>query len=268
MSFSDRIGRLLVRILAWVAAFYLLVPLVVICAVSLTAGNFLQFPPEGLSLRWYAQFLADRSYLDSFWVSTKLAGLATAGAIVLGVPAALALARGRFRGRAALAALFLSPLVLPQLVIGAALLQYASALGFARTFTVLLAGHTVIVLPYVIRTVLPLLGEEQRALEEAAQDLGASALRTFFDVTVPLIRPGLIAGGFFAFIVSWINVELSIFNTTAELMTMPVKLFNYVQYSVDPLIAAVCAATIYAAAAVVIALDLTVGLDRVVGSGR
>lgn len=268
MSWGDRFGAWAVRCVAWLAAFYLLVPLVVICAVSFTAGSFLQFPPEGFSLRWYAQFLADRSYLDSFWVSSKLAALATLGALLLGVPAALALARGNFRGRSFLSALFLSPIVLPQLVIGAALLQYASALGFARTFTVLLAGHTVIVLPYVVRTVLPMLGPSQRVLEEASQDLGASGLQTFVHVTLPLIRPGLVAGGFFAFIVSWINVELSIFNTTAELMTMPVKLFNYVQYSVDPLIAAVCAATIYVAAAVVIALDLTIGLDRVVGTGR
>ena len=187
----------------------------------------------------------------------------TALALLLGVPTALVLARTEVPGGRAIAALFLSPLILPPIVIGAALLQYASALGFARTYAALLIGHAVLVMPYIVRTSLAALAGFDRSIEEAAQDLGASRLQTFFLVTLPTIKPGLIAGALFAVIISWINVELSIFNTTASLLPIPVKLFNYIQYSVDPMIAAVSATTIYVAILVVIAIDLIVGIDKV-----
>ena len=111
-----------------------------------------------------------------------------------------------------------------------------------RSFPALLVGHVVIIMPFVLRAVLPQLSDEQRSLEEASADLGAGPLTTFFLVTLPQIRSGLVSGAIFAFISSWINVELSIFNTTAELTTIPVKLFNYVQYTIDPTIAAVSGA--------------------------
>jgi putative spermidine/putrescine transport system permease protein len=100
-------------------------------------------------------------------------------------------------------------------------------------------------------------------LEEAAQDLGASRVQTFFLVTLPIIKPGVIAGALFGLIISWVNVELSIFNSTASLMPLPVKLFNYVQYSIDPMIAAVSAATIYVAVVVVLLIDWVFGIDRI-----
>ena len=170
--------------------------------------------------------------------------------------------RARTWRRRAIAALFLSPLILPPIVIGAALLQYASALGFARTFFALYVGHVVLVIPYIVRTTLASLSGFNRALEEAAQDLGASAPATFFLVTLPLIKPGLIAGALFAVIISWINVELSMFNTTSSLLPIPVKLFNYIQYNIDPMIAALSATTVYVAIVVVVALDLVIGIDK------
>src|ERR1700756_3087797 len=100
------------------------------------------------------------------------------------------------------------------------------------------------------------------SLEGAAQDLGATSAETFFLVTLPLIKPGIVAGALFAFINSWINVEVSIFNSTSQLLTIPVKLFNYIQLNIDPRLAAVSAVTIYFAIAVVVAIDLMVGLER------
>ena len=173
-----------------------------------------------------------------------------------------------FAGQKALTVFFLSPLVLPPIVMGAAILQYASALGFARSYSALLVGHTAIVIPYIVRTTLASLSGIAPALEEAARDLGDTGPGAFFRITLPIIKPGIIAGSLFAAIISWINVELSIFNTTASLMTIPVKLFNYVQYSVDAMIAAVSAATIYVAVLVVIAIDLTVGIDRIAMTSR
>ncbi len=255
------IARIGIRLLSWVLLAYMVLPLAVILGASFTATSYLAFPPQGWTLQWYRQFLSDPSYLSAFFTSAMLACAATAAAIALAIPSALAVARYDFPGRGAISALLMSPLVLPHVVLGAALLQFGSSIGLTRSFTALLVGHTVIVLPFVMRSVLAMLTPEQRALEEASADLGAGPLQTFFLVLLPQIRPGLVTGGIFAFISSFINVELSIFNTTADLNTIPVKLFNYVQYTIDPTIAAVSGATIVAAFLAIVILDLTVGLD-------
>lgn len=253
--------RTLIRLIAWAALTYLVLPLVVILGASLTTTSYLAFPPQGITLAWYEKLLDDPSYVAAFTTSTVLALAATAAAILLAIPAALAVARHDFPGKATLSAILMSPLVLPHIVLGAALLQFGAHIGLTRSFLALLIGHTVIITPFVLRSVLALLSPEQRSLEEASADLGAGPVQTFFLVVLPQIRPGVVTGGIFAFISSWINVELSIFNTTAQLNTIPVKLFNYVQYTIDPTIAAVSAATILAAVVAIVILDLTVGLD-------
>jgi putative spermidine/putrescine transport system permease protein len=262
MGRGERIGRLTLTGFAWIAVVYFLLPLVIIVGTSFTTTAFLRFPPDGFTLAWYGKFLGDSSYLQSIGLSATLAASATASAVVLGVPVALVLARGEVPAVRLITALFLSPLILPPIVIGAALLQFATAVGIARTFAALYFGHVVLIIPYVVRTTLASLARFDRSLEEAAQDLGASGPYTFFLVTLPLIKPGIVAGSLFAFIISWINVEISIFNTTASLMPIPVKLFNYIQYNVDPMIAAVSATTIYVAVVVVVLLDRIVGIER------
>jgi len=259
---ADRLGRICIATVSAIAMLYLALPLLVVIAISFTATEYLRFPPQGLTLRWYWQVLSDPTFIEAFVVSGELAAAATATALLLGVPAALVFARKRFPLTQVLSALFLSPLVLPTIVLGVAILQYASALGFARSFLALFVGHVVLVTPYVIRTSLASLSGMEPAHEEAAQDLGATPLQTFFLITLPQIKAGVIAGALFAFINSWINVEVSIFNSTAQLVTIPVKLFNYIQFNIDPTLAAVSAATIYIAILVVVAIDLAVGIER------
>ena len=252
---------LAVRLISYAALAYLVLPLAVIVGASLTSSSFLAFPPRGLTLAWYGRMLGDPSYVAAFATSTLLAAVATALAILMAVPAALALARHAFPGQRTISAILMSPLILPHVVLGAALLQYGAAIGLTRNFAALLVGHVVIIVPFVLRAVLPQLTDDQRSLEEASADLGAGPVATFFLVTLPQIRSGIVSGAIFAFIASWINVELSIFNTTAELQTIPVKLFNYVQYTIDPTIAAVSSITILVAAVTIIAIDLIFGLD-------
>src|SRR6516164_260077 len=259
---ADRLGRICIATVSAIAMLYLALPLLVVIAISFTATEYLKFPPQGLTLRWYLQVVSDPTFVEAFVVSGELAAAATATALLLGVPAALVFARKRFPLTQVLSALFLSPLVLPTIVLGVAILQYASALGFARSFSALFVGHVVLVTPYVIRTSLASLSGMEPAHEEAAQDLGATPLQTFFLITLPQIKAGVIAGALFAFINSWINVEVSIFNSTSRLMTIPVKLFNYVQFNIDPRLAAVSALTIYFAVALVVVIDLMVGLER------
>ena len=253
--------RMVIRIIALLTLGYLVLPLAVVIGGSLTETKFLAFPPQGLTLEWYKVILNDPTYIKSFGVSAVLALAATAISILIALPASIAIARYHFRGKSALSALLLSPLVLPHIVIGAALLQYGASIGLVRNFAALLVGHVVIVTPFVQRRLLPQFSPEQLSLEEASRDLGAGAWSTFFHVTLPQIRAGLVSGGIFAFITSFINVELSIFNTTSDLNTIPVQLFNYVQYSVDPSIAAVASLTIIAAACAIIVIDWLIGLD-------
>ncbi|PHI30083.1 ABC transporter permease [Budvicia aquatica] len=253
--------RWLVTLASWAILGYLLLPILVIMGTSFTSSSFLAFPPQGWSLDWYRQVLNDPSYMAAFTTSSLLALTATVIALLLSIPAALALARYEFFGKGALLAALSSPLVFPHIVLGAALLQFGGYFGLTRSFLALLIGHTIIISPFILRSVLPMFTPEQRTLEDASNDLGGTSWVTFFLVVLPRIRAGIISGSIFAFIASWINVELSIFNTTPALNTIPVKLFNYVQYSVDPTIAAACGATIGVVVIVIVLLDLFIGLD-------
>ena len=254
-------GRLFIRIVSLGCLLFLLLPLVVIIGASLTSSSFLTFPPQGVTFKWYGTVLANAGYRNAFATSTALAACATFGAVSIAIPVALAVARYDFPGKQALAAIFAAPLVLPYLVLGSALLQFTSYLGFSQTFAALLVGHVVIVTPFVLKAVASTLSADHLLLERAAADLGAAPWATLRTVTLPMIKPGLVTGMIFGFITSWINVELSIFNTTAVLDTIPVRLFNDVQYSVNPTIAAVSAITIFISVIVIIALDVTVGMD-------
>ncbi|MCS0495688.1 ABC transporter permease [Ancylobacter sp. MQZ15Z-1] len=262
---GDRAGILALSLLAWAVLVFLILPLFVVIAISFTTTEFLAFPPVGFTLRWYQRFLADPSYVDSILLSARLAFGSTLIGFLLGVPAALALKRSTMPGINFLASLFLSPLILPAIIIGVGVLQITTALDFPRSFAAMLAGHVVIILPYIVRTTLASLEGFDASLEEAARDLGASGLVTFLHVTLPTIKPGIIAGCLFGLIMSWIDVEVSIFNTVIATSPIPVKVFNYVQYSVDPMIAAVSAGTIYIAFIFVFLLDRLVGLEKVTG---
>ncbi|MEX4005061.1 ABC transporter permease [Paraburkholderia sp. EG285A] len=255
------IARGIIRIIAWLVLAYLALPLVIIVGASVTSSQFLTFPPRGITLHWYGVAMQDASYMSAFATSTILAAIATVIAVAMAVSVSLAITRYEVPGRGVIEAVLMSPLVLPQLVLGAAILQYGTAIGIVRSFPALLVGHVVIIFPLVMRSVLPQLDGGLRSLEEASLDLGASSIETFFFVVLPQIRGGVISGAVLAFITSWINVEMSIFNTTPELTTMPVKLFNYVQYTIDPTIAAVSAISILGAATSLVILDFLFGLD-------
>jgi putative spermidine/putrescine transport system permease protein len=258
----ERAGGWLVRGLVVLALGYLLLPIAVLVAASFTGTEFLAFPPRGLSLRWYAAFVSTPGWIESFRLSLAIAAAATLLTPLVGVPAALCLSRFTFPGQRLCASLFLSPLVLPQVVLGVGLLQYLTLIGLARTFWAILIGHVVLALPYMIRSVMATLAGADPALEEAAADLGASPPVTFFTVTLPLIKPGVIAGGLFAFVISWTNVEVTMFFTTSLLNPLPVNIMNYIAYNVDPLVAAISASSVYVSLVFLVLIDVTVGLDR------
>ena len=252
----------LFNIITVLAIIYMLIPLLVVVISSFNSTGHIKLPPTELSLDWYKKLFSDTSYIKAILNSTLLAALATVISAVLGICTALALCRGSLPASNAISTLLLSPLILPNIAIGVALLQYASMMGVPRSYTILLAGHVVICTPYIVRLLLASLKTSGIDLEEASHDLGAGALTTFRHVTLPQIKPALIAGSLFAFVISWVNVELSIFNVPLNEELLPIKIFNYVQYTVDPLIAAVSAITIYIAIFVILSIDMIIGIDR------
>jgi len=252
----------------WSAAVYafVLAPIVVVLAASLTAAEYTSFPPRGLSLRWYREIPRHPEFLEAFRVSVVVALASAAMATVLGTPAALALVRYRFRGRAALGALFLSPLMLPTVILGIALLQFFTRLGITRTPLALVAGHLVITVPYVVRLVSASLAGLDPALERAAMNLGATPWQAFRRVTLPLVRPGMVAGAAFAAIVSFDDVSVALFLAGPRTVTLPVRIFTYIEQTFDPLVTAVCSVLIVLAAAAVLVIERSLGLGRVFGT--
>ena len=232
-----RWGMLALVVLLYV---YMFVPVAVVVLTSLNPGQYLQLPPRGLSLRWYAAALVP-DWLEPFRVSLTLAMATSVTATVLGLPAAFALVRHRFPGRDAVNALLLSPISLPAIVSGVAILQFLSLAGLQGLvgFNALLLSHVALTVPYAIRTIAISLHGFDRSLELAAMNLGATPWRVLRSVTLPLIKPGLFAGMVFAFIVSFNNVPLSLFLVRPGMITLPIRILNYLEFRYDPSLAAV-----------------------------
>jgi len=220
----------------------LLAPLVVVIAVSFGSTSTFDFPPKGLSLRWYRAFFASETFVRSFFRVSQVIGLWTAlVATVVGALAAIGLVRLRFRGRQAIETFFLSPLLVPHILLGAAVYLYLARLAWPTSSITLLAGHIVIATPYVIRCVTAgLVGMDPR-LEEAAMSLGASRVQAFVKVTLPLLRSSLVTGAVFAFIISFSDINLALFLAGAGAPSLPVHIFSQIQFEADPSIAAASA---------------------------
>lgn len=219
--------------------FYLLAPVIVVVATAFTTTGYPVFPPRGFTLRWFADVLSSREYLEAMQVSALLGAASTAIAATLGTFAALGLVRGRFAGRDLVSALFLSPIFFPAIVLGLALLIFYTRIGLAGTLGGMIAAHAVLTTPFVIRMVTASLAEFDPAVEEAARNLGASPVRTFFQVTLPLIRPGVVAGAVFAFILSFDELVVSLFLAGPGLQTLPIRIFTSLEYSSRPSVSAI-----------------------------
>lgn len=218
---------------------FIFAPLVVVVLVSLNGGSVASFPIESWSLRWYGRVLEAGAFTGALWTSLWLGLASTALATPLAVTAALATARGAYPGAAAVEAFLLAPILVPGIVIGIALLVLFSLIEFRGAATRLLLAHLVIALPYCTRTVLASLARLDPSLVEGARSLGADRWRAFLHVTLPLIRPGIAAGMIFAFLQSFGDVPISLFLADARNTTLPLSIMAYLQYSVDPSVAAI-----------------------------
>jgi putative spermidine/putrescine transport system permease protein len=254
------------RIVMWGLAglcFLLLVmPTLVVIIVSFTSGYSLKFPPPGYSLRWYVALLDAWQLHFAASNSLKIAAGSTLLSVVLGVAAALAIARSDTWTARVLDNLFMSPLVLPALAFGLAALIFFALIGLSVSPLTLIVGHTVVCVPYVVRTTVAALAQLNVSLLESSASLGASRLFTFRRVTLPLIGPGILAGAFIAFMSSFDNVPVSLFLRDARTDMLPIRMWQDLEGKLDVTIAAVSGVLIVATLLLMMLMERIAGLSR------
>jgi putative spermidine/putrescine transport system permease protein len=267
---SHGLGRIALKGAAAITLAYILTPLVFVTWLAFFRQEIPSFPPEGYSLRWFQAVAGNDRFVSGFVLSLQVALTATSIGLCLGLPAALCLSRDRFRGREALSNLLLFPLVVPGIVLGIALyvahveVELATGLPIIGSLAGLIAGHVLIVIPWTVRLVMASLDGLDRSIEEAAQSLGADRLTTLRRVTLPAIRPGVVAATLFGFVTSFGNLEMSLFIVGPGRTTLPIAILQYLEWKIDPTIAAVSVLQILLVATVMLVTDRFVKISRVV----
>lgn len=262
MTAIERIASAMVWVIAALAVVFLLAPLAITVAVSFGDSAVFSLPPPGWSMRWYERLPNTRGLSGSLFTSVQIAALSTAVSLLIGTLCAIALVRGEFRGREAIATFLVSPLMLPGLVVGIAMLQGFRSMGLRDAWLSLLAAHVVITMPYVVRTVLAALSLFDFTLVDAARTLGCSYAQAVRRVLVPALAPAFLTSGMFAFLASMDNYPISIFFTDAWTKTLPIQMLQLVEERPDPMIAAISTLLILLAILALIIGDRLVGLKR------
>ncbi|TIN32508.1 MAG: ABC transporter permease [Mesorhizobium sp.] len=218
--------------------FFLLLPTLLVIPMSLGTADYLEFPPKGLTLKWYVAFFGDADWMAATWFSLRIALATTLSATVVGTLAAIALVRGDLPGKAWLQALTLSPLVFPHIVIAVAIYLLFAPLKLTGNFFGFVIAHSMLAVPYVVITVTAALQRFDVTLELAALNCGASRVRAFFAVVLPDIAPGVAAGAVFAFMASFDEATVAFFISGIEGKTLTRKMFEDIDFNLTPVIAA------------------------------
>jgi putative spermidine/putrescine transport system permease protein len=267
---SRRLGAFALKAAAGVAMAYILTPLFFVTWLAFFKQEIPSFPPEGYSLRWFAAIPSNDRFLSGFLLSLQVGVVATFIGLLVGVPAALCLSRFQFRGREILNSLLLLPLVVPGIVLGMAIYVFHveteinTGIPILGSLGGLVAGHVLVVIPWTVRLVTASLAGLDRSIEEAAQSLGANRWVTFRRVTMPSILPGIVAAALFGFVSSFGNLEMSLFLVGPGRTTLPIAILQYLEWKIDPTIAAVSVLQIILIAAAMLITDRFVKISRVV----
>ncbi|MDD3444697.1 MAG: ABC transporter permease [Zavarzinia sp.] len=244
---------------------FTIVPMVVIVWLSFSADTFTRIPPDSYSLHWYAQALSDGRLIDGFLLSIQIAVMSALIALGTGTLAAYGLWRYRLVGSRLIATLVSLPVVIPTVVTGLAFLGLFSRLGMYDAFLNIVLGHVVIALPFAFRSVVVAFARYNARLDEAAASLGANGWRVFINVTLPQVRPGIFAGGLFAFVVSFDDFNIAAFLVDAETVTLPVSMYQYLLWLMDPTLTAVSAMVTLLTVIGAVIIHRWIGLGRLLG---
>ena len=244
---------------------FLIAPLVVIVIASFTPTAVVVFPPKGFSLKWYENiFSSSTHFMEGLANSLKIGLLATALDILLGVTAALSVCRHDFKGKNVLLNYFTSPMYVPSVAFAFVLLQVYSQIGGIPGAVRIFIGHFIIILPYIVRNTVSVLHVFNWTLEDAATSLGANPVQVFFKITIPVAKPGILAGALLAFLYSFDEVALSSLLSTPKFITLPIRIMNYMELTFDPTLAAISTFLIAGSLVLILLMDKFVGLDMFV----
>ncbi|HJU22403.1 MAG TPA: ABC transporter permease [Casimicrobiaceae bacterium] len=257
-----RSQRALFGIVTAIAIVFLLGPTIIVLLTSLTATESLRFPPQGYSLRWYKALLDADQMQAAAWNSVIVAFWTTVVSVVLGTAGALGIARSRTRFARVADVLFMSPLILPALAFGFAALVYIHQLGFHPSIPLLIVGHVIVCVPFVLRTTIAALAQVDRALFDASASLGAGRWMTFRRVTLPLIGRGVGAGAFLAFMASFDNVPVSLFLADERTEVLPIHLWQQIDTNLDVRTAAISGVIIVVTIVLMVLAERFAGLSR------
>jgi len=264
------VGRASLKIVAALTLAFICAPLVFVTWLAFFKQEFPSFPPDGYTVKWFGEIGRNVAFSTGLMTSLQVGFAATLLGLALGVPASLILVRRQFAGRAFLNQLLLMPLVAPGVVLGTAIYVFqieaeiATELPILGSLAGLIAAHTLIVIPWTVRLVTASLTGADRTVEEAAQSLGANQWRTFLLVTMPMIRPGLVAATLFSFVMSFGNLEMSLFLVGPGRITLPIAILQYLEWKIDPTVAAVSVLQIVIIAVAMIITDRYVKISRIV----
>lgn len=248
-------GRILLGVFCVAVFTFLVIPTILSVPMSFSDTNYLVFPPKGFTLDWHKKFFTDDRWVTPTLFSLKLALVTTVVSLIIGTMASLALVRGIIPGKRILHLFFLSPMMVPLIVTAFAVYGIYAKLHLIGTLPGLVLAHTVICVPYAILVITANLYRFDLSMELAARNLGASALKAFMYVTLPIIKPGIIAAGIFCFITSLDELVLVLFLMGTTKFTLPLRMFSNIQFRIDPTVAAAATVFIIAAIGTIIALS-------------
>ena len=235
----ERIWYYAFRIVCGLVLVFLMLPILVIAPLSFNADSFMLYPMSGFSLKWYEEFFTSPAWRQALMNSLIVSPLATLLAMVLGTLASIGLVRAEFPGKALLTAVLISPMVVPVVVIGVAMYIFFAPLGLTGSYTGLVLAHAILGVPFVVTTVTATLQGFDFNLVRAASSLGANPVTTFFRVTLPMVAPGIISGGLFAFATSFDELTIALFSSGGLNATLPKQFWDEVTLQLSPVIAAV-----------------------------
>jgi len=227
-------GWTLIKLYTLVVYIWMFTPIVAVVILAFNPQQFGSFPMEGFSFKWFVKLAHNSTILDAFKNSMVLGTLTAIFSTAVGIPAAMAFIRYEFRGKELINTLLIAPIMIPEVVLGVALLLFIRWLQQPKSFAMLVVGHVVLTLPYVLLIVQARLVGIKREYEEAALSLGASPFQTFQEITFPLLAPAIFAGMLFSFTISFDDVTATLFWATAQNQTVPVKIFGMLRNSISP----------------------------------